>query len=445
MPRVSRFTAIALVAGCVACRRNVTTDVTKDTTGAGSAAPMSSSAEARPAQAPAASVSASTSAAGALPPAPVAPGCPEYAAALARGRKATADGRFEQAILAFDDAVRAAPVDARARAERGWAYFRWGKAARALQDLENAKALTKDAALLGSIWFNLGLALEGLGKPDDVRIAFAASATHGSAAAKKKLGDGSTCPAAWRVLSGKDAGEGPIATSFAELAKERQVINCEVPPPPVGATQAQIDHNGACHGCGYGQKDEGDQCDAAGAGVVSSGYMHFHWHQFYIVPLDKDRWWYANVVDSRDRPDVHVEAGYVVAKEGRGESLPTFSSGGFVSGDFLHGGIDEVYVQANGGWSDQVDIEGNLLADGGARCSPDMRAQVELDQINAAQMGGTPAIPASPPRSVTLFSLASRRALFTFAAYAGNVTLTVRPGSVRILGDGCDATVAIGR
>jgi hypothetical protein len=128
-----------------------------------------------------------------------------------------------------------------------------------------------------------------------------------------------------------------------------------------------------------------------------------------------------------------------------GEFLPTFSLGGFVSGDFLNSGSDEVYVRAGGGWSDQVDMEGNSLADGGVRCSPDMRAQVELDQINAAQMGGTPAIPAAPPKSITLYSLASRRALFTFAAYAGNVTLTVRPGSVRILGDGCDATVAIGR
>ncbi|HOU93591.1 MAG TPA: hypothetical protein PLU22_21215 [Polyangiaceae bacterium] len=69
-------------------------------------------------------------------------GCPDPEAAFQRARQASGEGRWEDAIAAFDLAIRARPVQARLRAERGYAYLESGDAKRARQDFYDALTLT---------------------------------------------------------------------------------------------------------------------------------------------------------------------------------------------------------------------------------------------------------------------------------------------------------------
>ncbi len=80
-----------------------------------------------------------------------------YRAAMRAGRKATDAARYDEAIDAFNDALKVRPNDARAISERGFAYLLDGSLLGAEEDLDRAAGLTKDKKLLSSIWFNRGL------------------------------------------------------------------------------------------------------------------------------------------------------------------------------------------------------------------------------------------------------------------------------------------------
>jgi tetratricopeptide (TPR) repeat protein len=123
-------------------------------------APASS---ARPA---ASEVSAATPKDAAATIAPVSPEAwKRYGAAMKRGRGATAHKNYPEAIQAFDDAVSAAPRDARARAERGYVKYLAGDNVGAAADLDAAVDLVPatDKKLAAQIYFNEGLAAEKAG------------------------------------------------------------------------------------------------------------------------------------------------------------------------------------------------------------------------------------------------------------------------------------------
>lgn len=356
--------------------------------------------------------------------------CPNATVSLAAGRKATRAKRYAEAIEAFDEAIRARPADARLRSERGFAYLLDGNARRAKVDFEDAATLTEDRDLLAQIWFNVGLAGEKLGTTDEARLAFVVAEHHGSKAATSKLGAGARCPATFTV-SGTDGAPLPIARGFDELAGGRQIVNCTLPLFEAPNTSAR---ELACHGCGYGNGDEGHQCKGSAPWAIASGYMHFHTFTFFVIPIGKDHYYYENAIDASEPPRVHVSGNWLTI-----DGDPNASN--LVHGDLLTGRFAndaDTFVRSGGGWSDEMDYDGTWLSDAGPGCTPNLDSEVPLGSAIAAQMGGTPTFPDARFPAVTTFgSISDGRTRLVLKAYAKGVSATVDGTGAHVRGAGC--------
>lgn len=206
-------------------------------------------------------------------------GCParDYTVALRKAREHHAAGRRDEADRAFDDAVRARPYDARARAERaharlfagpGDAGVTPGAAAAALKELELARALATDRALLASIAYDEAVARETAGDVEAARIALVRAAGFGSAAAEKRLGASSRC-AVTAATSGADL---PLEATWAGvLAKVAAGSTCD-PPAAAGEAEARAYACGSCSGPG-GAFQRG-ACAGTGPWTIRAGSMH---------------------------------------------------------------------------------------------------------------------------------------------------------------------------
>lgn len=167
-------------------------------------APANGATGSAPSSAPTASVApaSSTSSAKAAPAKPSKDKTPipksvaqAYAAGLKKGRAETLAKRYDAAIAAFDEALKALPGDPRALSERGYAKLVAGKTEEAKKDFTEALAATKEPKLLAQIHYNLGLVAEKLGKAEDAKVSFARSnALAPSKAAATKAG-ASVCAA----------------------------------------------------------------------------------------------------------------------------------------------------------------------------------------------------------------------------------------------------------
>ncbi|WP_437708744.1 tetratricopeptide repeat protein [Sorangium sp. So ce448] len=130
-----------------------------------------------------------------------------YKAALARGRLATKKQDFNAAIQAFSEAIAADPSDARALAERGFAYLTAGDSEAADNDFDAALAGAGDPELRSQIWFNLGLLRDRAGDAEAARVAYAnAHLLKPSAATRGKLAGRSTCTVEVRKADLEGAG-----------------------------------------------------------------------------------------------------------------------------------------------------------------------------------------------------------------------------------------------
>jgi len=205
-------------------------------------------------------------------------GCParDYTVALRKAREHLAAGRRDEADRAFDEAVRARPYDARARAERaharlfggGDAGASSGVASAVWKELELARALATDRALLASIAYDEALAREAAGDVEAARVALVRAAGLGSAAAEKKLGAGSRC-AVTAATSGADL---PLEPTWSGvLAKVAAGSTCD-PPAAAGEAEARAYACGSCSGAG-GTFQKGT-CAGAGPWTMNVGSMH---------------------------------------------------------------------------------------------------------------------------------------------------------------------------
>jgi hypothetical protein len=89
----------------------------------------------------------------------------KYWDAMKRGRAATVQKKYADAIKAFDGAVAVVPRDARARSERGYAKFLSGDNTGAASDFDEAadRVPANDKKLAAQIYFNQALAAEKAG------------------------------------------------------------------------------------------------------------------------------------------------------------------------------------------------------------------------------------------------------------------------------------------
>jgi hypothetical protein len=120
-----------------------------------------------------------------------------YLDALERGRGATVARRYDEAVLAFGQAVEkcAGVSRARAYAERGYAQLLARRYEAALQDFEEASNQPSDAKLAAQVWFNRGLADEALGRAKDADLSFFRSnRLRRSKVAEERLAGKTVCP-----------------------------------------------------------------------------------------------------------------------------------------------------------------------------------------------------------------------------------------------------------
>ena len=351
------------------------------------------------------------------------PGCPDYVAALASARKLTLDKDWVSAIDAFDDAVRARPLDAHVRAERGYAQLLSGNASAAKSDLLQAILLTKDKALLAQIYFNLGDVFDKLGDAEASRVAFSVAERQGSAAAKGKLGGRSHCPATWRI--GTATRDPSLEKGWLEVAKLRS-DRCSA------ARDTKLSpRDRACRGCANASED---RCTGAGPWLIDDDYSLGRPQTLVVVPLGSDTFLCQSQVGETSVLDVHVDGGFArwtektstdsVLGEWHGTSVTATDSDAFVAGD--------------GRWSDAPD---------GSTCKPDLKSEITTWAFDRSagepNMQGAPMLGDLNFDVTRWFDIASRKQVFLLTVYAGKVTATVRAHVAHVSGEGCDGDVAL--
>lgn len=347
--------------------------------------------------------------------------CRRYTTAMAKGRAATKAARYDEAIAAFDRAVRARPVDARARAERGFAYLSQGAAERALADLDDASLLTQERSLLAQIYLNLAVASAKLNLTEAERIALVLASRRGSAEARTRLAERSPCPALWRAQLGK---AGPIARNFRELVEPRPLVGCDYHREQV---QSEADaRRYVCHGCTSGLEDAGDQCSGPGPWSIASGYMNFQVFEFFVAPLPGGLFFYADGSGSPYR----VQAGHLIT-ESRYDGSPwrKRDQGGVIRGRFAAASAVNAEIDEQLRWSDEDD----------AASICELRA----DDVDLGDFRGTPMMPLHGPLEYTAYSLRTKHERFTLTIYDGSVSLTIEANRARVRGEGCDAEIPL--
>lgn len=214
--------------------------------------------------------------------------CPQYAYddAMRRARALSAKDHAS-AARAFDEAVRARPYDARARAERAFEEIlaatgaEAGSAAywEAASELTLARALTRDKALLAQIEWNTALAEERRGDAVQARRALVRAAGLGSAEAKKRLGAESRCLAEVGA-SGDDLKLLPRWTDVMAAVAEGSTCPAAVAANEVEARALSC---GSCSGAN-GTWAPG-VCAGPGPWTINAGYMHCSAFSAVIQPV----------------------------------------------------------------------------------------------------------------------------------------------------------------
>jgi hypothetical protein len=366
-----------------------------------------------------------------------APGCPDYARALARGSAALEAGDFNAAIRELDDAARARPLDATVAIERGTARHRAGNAAGALQDLAFGQRVTTTPTLLARAWFQLALVFHDLRRPDHERLALAVAQHHGSEAAKARLAtlpDPSTCTA---LVDQRHSAETPVIKGFERLAAQREMA-CAAPEPMPATTPRAVARFLTCRACDYFDRRWGpDQCPKRGPFSISSQAALCSRLSFNVVPLGQDWYWYRNA-STEEIPPLQRAGNYLLELT-HGPNLAAPAEGIVNRGDWLD-------AEDTPRWRSS-DAESEQDAGGG--CQPTLHAEVEHKLLRGTHFGcadsnGT-APPEAGPHQLAVYSLTDGQRIFTVSVYAGRVSVRVSAGKVELQGEGCDATYDLGR
>jgi hypothetical protein len=280
-----------------------------------------------------------------------------YEAGMKRGREHASARRWSDAARAFDEAVRARPYDARARAERAYAELWLANHETAIEvtlQLDLARALTRDKPLLAEIHYNLGLAYEKAKDAEGARIAFVRAERLGAPGAARKLAGASRCTVTAEAKGADLALKGRWADVLRELGGA-----C---PPPAAATEDDA-RAFACGGCGEGRAWKKATCSGAGPWMMDTGSKHCTANGGFVQELGGGK--------------LYVETGPVTVLartpfEPTGKLFVRRTPSKFwtwIAGWFP--GRDVSYRQGEG-WTDEVGPSGD------ERCVRDERTEVEL-------------------------------------------------------------------
>lgn len=109
---------------------------------------------------------------------------------IARGRKLSKEKKFEEALAAFEEAVKLDPYDASALSELGWVAFQANKLERAEEATRASLRFTYDPKVRGATLYNMGRIHEARQELDKAAAAYAESlAVRDNATVAKRLED----------------------------------------------------------------------------------------------------------------------------------------------------------------------------------------------------------------------------------------------------------------
>ena len=375
------------------------------------------------------------------PESAAAPGCPDFARAVSRGRVAAARKDWAGAIAGFDAALRARPLDAAVRSERAYVYLLEGDPRRALADLARADSIAGGRSVMQQIWFNVGLAFDRLGQPEKSRLGFAVAAYYGSAAAKQRLGERSTCTA---LIDATTRAKGPFVARFEDLANERGAT-CALGEPPAGATPAQRARWQICQGC-----DGQDHCqdDPDPITRIPSGADHSQ-GDFLFARLPSGDYWFGTATSPFDAT-VTTEGGYVIATGKDGFPADLF---GEAAGNLFHvvGGFadaPDAEVTGDGTWSDQDpastdEAAPELPGAGAARCQPSLACTHVGCGDDEPPRANEIMAPVRKRLRAVVYTSSTHQQVLSVEPQAGAITLQAQPGTITVTGSGCNEKIPV--
>jgi hypothetical protein len=385
-------------------------------------------ADCRPAQPVAASARPAPAPTGALEQAVVAPvvaadagapapgsGCPDYAASLARGQALSGRRDFAGAIVAFDDAIRARPYDARARLERGRATAVTG--GDPSSDFELARSLTTDRGLELEALLESARAQTRAKKPEKARLTYAIAAELGSKDAMAALAGQSRCTATWSTSGVPNA---VIVKGWLGALSERQLVGCEEPHPEATVEAEAKSH--VCRSCLAGGAWHAENpCQGKGPYRIGMGYLHCSTFTTLLQPLGGGRFY----LDAANGEPLRSEGAGYVLDVGR-ESQFAWTHGSFQNGeDTMFNGVR---------WaSTTIDVDPPA-------CPIDSSAEVELAASSGCQSG--PGIALKGPHKHRWFDK-DGKGILEVAEHAGAVKVTLAGKKATIDGAGCSEVVAL--
>ena len=350
---------------------------------------------------------------------------------LSRGRKFASKSHWQEALAAYDPAVRKRPGDATLRAERGLALYKLGALEHAESDWLLGLGLTSEQVTLAALHFNLGLLYETRKMPDESRLHFALSESLGNRAAGRRLGAASRCRATWTLKP--DESPAPLAFNLRELLGARQFAGCPAIP---GEVSEQESAKWLCRNCSYGQWTDAGACKLRFPLDATDGTMSFASFNFFAEKLSATRSLYIyfrNHAETRIKR--RIEGGWLILEEPREDTLD-LSDG---LGSTLYASPEFAYTYTVGD-SAQIDAarqscepeyEGNAVGpDGMAGPSP---------------LSGNWRFPitTSATRATVLYSVTSRAPLLRIKSYGGGVTVSVAGTHVNVSGLGCNETIEL--
>jgi hypothetical protein len=340
--------------------------------------------------------------------------CPEYASSLERGQALLARRDYPAAILAFDDAIRSRPYDARARFDRGRAVV--GMGGDPANDFEFARSLTSSRELELEALLESARLLTQMKKPAEARLAYAIAAELGSKVALDELGGRSRCTATW---STRDVPAASIVKGWLGALAKRQLVGCEEPEEPNTEAEAKKQLCRSCLAGGTWHSD--NPCQGAGPYRIGMGYLHCSTFTTLLQPLGGGRFY----MDSTNGEPLRAEGnGYVVDLGSEPEFA--WNQGGFQTGeDGIFNGVR---------WAkNTVDVDP-------PKCPIDSSAEVDLAHSSGCQSG--PGVALKRPHTRRWFDK-DGKALLEVAEHAGAVKVTLAGKTAKLEGAGCSETVAL--
>ena len=351
---------------------------------------------------------------------------------LARGRKLASSSRWQEALIAYDPAVRKRPGDATLRAERGFALYKLGAIAQAESDWLLGLGLTKDQGTLGALHFNLGLLYETKHMPDESSLHFALAESLGNRAAGRRLGAASRCRARW-IRNPPEEPPAPLAFSLRELLGARQLAGC---PEIAGAATEKGAAKWLCRSCSYGAWADDDRCALKFPLDVADGSMSFALFNFFAEKLPGTKPLYLYF---RDHEEVwtkrRIEAGLLILDRPRD-----------VEADLNDGLGSTLYATPEVAYTYTVD---NASAVDATRqtCEPeyDGAAVGPAGMAGPSPSSGNWSYPVTTRkmRTSVLYSVTTRAPLLRIESHGGDVAVSVEGNSLKLTGLGCNETIEL--